>query len=299
MVLNHLLPIGVKGAFAAIMLAAAITSHNIYIHSFGSIFIQDCILPLRKKPFAPEQHMKYLRYSILGVGITIFILSILFQQSEKVFLFMAVSASIFVGGSGAAIIGGLYWKRGTTIAAWSAMISGALISGFGIIINSVTDDFPVNGQWFWLIAMLSAGTVFILVSLLGPRSDHNMDRLLHRGAFAVESDQASSGKPVKGWRVLGPTPEFTMGDKIIYIATYGWTAAWTVVFIIGTVYNLTTEVTSAAWMKFWQVYTWIYLVTAIIVTIWFTFGGFKNLKEMIHALRTNLRDHSDTGFVEK
>ncbi len=299
MVLNQLLPIGVKGAFAAIMLAAAITSHNIYIHSFGSIFIQDCILPLRKKPFAPEQHMRYLRYSILGVGITIFILSILFQQSEKVFLFMAVSASIFVGGSGAAIIGGLYWKRGTTTAAWSAMISGALISGFGIIINSVTNDFPVNGQWFWLIAMVTAGTVFILVSLFGPRSVHNMDRLLHRGAFAVESDQASSGKPVKGWRVLGPSAEFTRGDKIIYVATYGWTAAWTVVFIIGTIYNLTTEVTSATWMKFWQIYTWIYLVTAIIVTIWFTFGGFKNLKEMIHALRTNLRDHSDTGFVEK
>ncbi|MCD6331740.1 MAG: hypothetical protein J7L89_00550, partial [Bacteroidales bacterium] len=114
MVLNQLLPIGVKGAFAAIMLAAAISSHNIYIHSFGSIFIQDCILPLRKKPFAPKQHIKYLRWSILGVGITIFILSTLFQQSEKVFLFMAVSASIFVGGSGAAIIGGLYWKRGTT-----------------------------------------------------------------------------------------------------------------------------------------------------------------------------------------
>lgn len=299
MVLNQLLPIGVKGAFAAIMLAAAITSHNIYIHSFGSIFIQDCLMPLRKKPFEPKQHMKYLRYSILGVGISIFVLSILFQQSEKVFLFMAVSASIFVGGSGAAIIGGLYWKRGTTTAAWSAMISGALISGFGIIINSLVDDFFINGQWFWFIAMVSAGTVFFLVSVLGPKKVHNMDKLLHRGSYRVEGDSSISDKPLKGWKVLGPSKEFTRGDKIIYVATYGWTAAWTVVFIIGTIYNFTTEVSNESWLKFWKIYTWIYLGTAVIVTIWFTIGGVKNLKEMIHALRTNIRDHSDSGFVEK
>ena len=300
MVLNHLLPVGVKGAFAAIMLAAAITSHNIYIHSFGSIFIQDCVLPIRGKAFKPEQHMKYLRYSILGVGIAIFIMSILFQQSEKVFLFMAVSASIFVGGSGAAIIGGLYWSRGTTMAAWSAMITGALISGFGIIINSVVEDFPINGQWFWLIAMVSAGTVFFLVSLLGPKSFHNMDKLLHRGKYAVAQENGKApDKPLKGWKVLGPTREFTKGDKIIYIATYGWTAAWTVVFIIGTIYNFTAGATDDSWLKFWKIYTWIYLVTAVIVTVWFTFGGIKNLKEMIHALRTNLRDHSDSGYVEK
>jgi len=300
MVLNQLLPIGVKGAFVAIMLAASITSHNIYIHSFGSIFIQDCVLPLRNKPFEPKQHMKYLRYSILGVGVTIFILSVLFQQSEKVFLFMAVSASIFVGGSGAAIIGGLYWKRGTKAAAWSAMISGALISGFGIIINSVVDDFPINGQWIWLIAMVTAGSVFILVSIFGPRKIHNMDKLLHRGKYRVEGEAGTvEDKPLRGWKVLGPTKEFTKGDKIIYIATYGWAAAWTVVFIIGTIYNLTTDVSNDAWINFWKIYTWIYLVTAIFVTIWFTMGGIKDLKSMIIALRTNIRDHSDSGFVEK
>ncbi|MEA1876557.1 MAG: hypothetical protein U9N86_06800 [Bacteroidota bacterium] len=300
MVLNQLLPIGVKGAFVAIMLAASITSHNIYIHSFGSIFIQDCVLPLRNKPFEPKQHIKYLKYSIFGVGVTIFILSVLFQQSEKVFLFMAVSASIFVGGSGAAIIGGLYWKRGTKAAAWSAMISGALISGFGIIINSVVDDFPINGQWFWLIAMVTAGTVFIVVSILGPGKVHNMDKLLHRGKYRVEGEAGTvDDKPLRGWKVLGPTKEFTKGDKIIYIATYGWAAAWTVVFIIGTIYNMTTDVSTEAWLNFWKIYTWIYLVTAVFVTIWFTIGGIKDLKSMIIALRSNIRDHSDSGFVEK
>ncbi len=300
MVLNYLLPIGFKGAFAAIMLAAAITCHNTYMHSWGSIFIQDCIMPLRKKPFEKEQHLRYLKLSILGVGITIFILSVLFQQTEKVFLFLAISGAIFVGGSGAAIIGGLYWKRGTTAAAWSAMITGAVTATTGIVLNAVFTDFPINGQWFWLIAMVSAATVYIVVSLITCKEPFNMDKMLHRGQYAIQGEtNVVEATAVKGWKVMGTTKEFTRSDKGIVIATYAWTAIWTVVFVIGTIYNLTTEVKNESWLNFWRIYTWIYLFTSIIVTIWFTWGGLKNLKEMIHSLRTMVRDHKDSGFVEK
>jgi SSS family solute:Na+ symporter len=282
------------------MLAAAITCHNTYMHSWGSIFIQDCIMPLRKKPFEQKEHLKYLKLSILGVGITIFILSILFQQTEKVFLFLAISGAIFVGGSGAAIIGGLYWKRGTTAAAWSAMIAGAVISTGGIVLNSVYPDFPINGQWFWFIAMVSAGAVYLIVSLITCREPFNMDQMLHRGQYAVAGEtNVVQGEAAKGWRVLGTTQEFTRRDKAVVIATYTWTGLWTVVFIIGTIYNLTTEVRNESWMQFWKIYTWIYLITSILVTIWFTLGGMANLKEMIHSLRTMVRDHKDSGFVRK
>ena len=300
MVLNYMLPIGFKGAFAAIMLAAAITCHNTYLHSWGSIFIQDCIMPLRKKPFEHKQHLAYLKLSILGVGITIFILSILFQQTEKVFLFLAISGAIFVGGSGSAIIGGLYWKKGTTAAAWSAMITGALTATTGIVLNAVIEDFPINGQWFWFIAMISAAAVYIIVSLVTSRAAFNMDKMLHRGQYAIAGEMnIVEEEAVKGWKVMGTTREFTRGDKGIVIATYTWTAVWTLVFIAGTIYNLTTEVKNASWMQFWKIYTWIYLVTSVLVTIWFTAGGMKNLKEMIQTLRTMVRDHKDSGFVKK
>ena len=38
-------------------------------------------------------------------------------------MFLALTGAIFVGGAGSAIIGGLYWKRGTTAAAWTAMVA--------------------------------------------------------------------------------------------------------------------------------------------------------------------------------
>ncbi len=52
-------------------------------------------------------------------------------------------------------------------------------------------------------------------------------------------------------------------------------------------------------MKFFITYTWIFLIASIVVTVWFTIGGIKNLREMISALRHMVRDHSDSGFVGK
>lgn len=301
MVLNYLLPVGLKGAFAAIMLAAAITCHNTYMHSWGSIFIQDVVMPIRQKAFEPKEHMKYLKLSILGVGIVIFILSILFQQTEKVFLFLNISGAIFVGGSGAVIIGGLYWKKGTTIAAWAAMITGAITASLNILLKQVVPDYPINGQWGWFMAMVLASVVYVLVSLLTSRKAFDLDKLLNRGKYASQSDiDCGSNEVIKGWKVLAPTKEFTLGDRIIYWVTTGWTAAWVVVFVIGTLfYFIVKPFTNDQWMSFWQVYTYLFLAASIIVTIWFTIGGIKNLFEMIHALKHNIRDHKDDGFVEK
>lgn len=301
MVLNYLLPVGLKGAFVAIMLAAAITCHNTYMHSWGSIFVQDCIMPLRKKAFEPKDHLKYLKLSILGVGIAIFIMSIVFQQTEKVFLFLNISGAIFVGGSGAVIIGGLYWRRGTTAAAWAAMITGALTASFNILLNQIFPDFPINGQWGWFLAMVMASVVYVVVSILTPRPTVELDQLLHRGLYAEkESKPSIDNAPLKGWKVLGTTREFTKGDKVIYAVTMGWTLLWVLVFFMGTIYYFVSDgISNAAWMNFWMTYTWIFLIASIIVTIWFTIGGIRNLREMIAALRHMVRDHSDSGFVGK
>ena len=139
-VLSEVLPVGLLGAFAALMLAAFISTHDTYLHSWGSIFIQDVIMPFRAKPFDKDTHLKVLRYSIYGVAVFIFLFSLLFQQNQKIALFFAITGAIFAGGSGAVIIGGLYWKRGTTTAAWAAMITGAVIAVGGIILKQISAE---------------------------------------------------------------------------------------------------------------------------------------------------------------
>jgi len=299
--LTKLLPVGLMGAFAAVMLAAAIGCNETYLHSWGSIFIQDVVMPLRKRPFAPEQHLKLLKLSILAVAAFSFFFSLLFQQSEYIFLFFAITGAIFAGGSGAVIIGGLYWKRGTTAAAWASLVIGSVVAVGGIVLHQVKPDFFINGQMFWGLAMAASSLVYVSVSLItGRRKTFDMDKMLHRGKYLIREEYTVvDAAPVKGWKVLGMGREFTRSDKVIYVATYAWTASWVVVFVVGTVLNLTSGVDAGSWMRFWRTYVMIYLVASIFVIVWFSAGGIINLKEMIRTLGVMKRDHADTGFVMK
>ena len=262
LVLTHLLPVGFMGAFAAVMLAAFVSTHDTYLHSWASILVQDVILPFRARPFTPRQHLLALRLAILGVALFIFCFSLLFQQSEYIFLFFAITGAIFAGGSGAVIIGGLYWRRGSTAAAWTAMSAGAIIAVGGILIHRLDAGlfelvrtelpllqragwrvlgwlFAINGQQYWALSMFASTLLYIAVSLLGPRRLHDLDRTLHRGAHArVDETRVATPAPARGWRLLGMGREFTRADRAIYLLTYAQTGAWTLIFIGGTFWSL-------------------------------------------------------------
>jgi len=57
------------GAFAALILGTTIGSHESFLQSWGSVLVQDILMPLRLKPLAPNQHLRWLRFSSLGVAI--------------------------------------------------------------------------------------------------------------------------------------------------------------------------------------------------------------------------------------
>ena len=316
LVLSTILPSGLLGLFAAMMLAAFISTHDTYLHSWGSIFIQDVIMPFRKEPFDKDTHLKVLRLSIFGVAIFIFFFSLLFQQNQKIALFFAITAAIFAGGSGAVIIGGLYWKRGTAAAAWTAMILGAIIAVMGVIIKQIPDTWifadptlswfkslisnlkAINGQVYWAIGMSASSLSYILVSLIGKKRIFNLDKLLFRGKYANESGVKIVNKNSGlGWKALGMGKEFTKIDKFIYLLNYIWAFGWVIVFIIGTIYNLSNEVSNQSWMNFWKYYVLINIAMSILCIIWFTWGGFKDLTIMMKKLRETERDHSDDGWV--
>jgi len=298
-VLSLLLPTGLLGAFAAVMLTAFISTHDTYLHSWGSIFIQDVVMPFRKTPFTPEAHMRALRLSILGVAVFIFLFSLLFRQSQYIFLFFAITGAIFAGGSGAVLIGGLYWKRGTTLAAWAAMLTGSTIAVSGIVIHQLVDDFPINGQVFWGIAMAASTLVYVSVSLLGPGRQFDLDGLLARGAEAGDPDPSEAvGPPRRGWRALGLGREASRSDRMIYMATYAWIGLWTLVFAVGTVWNLTHDIPDADWERFWRFYVVVETAAAAFVVVWFTIGGVRDISHMLRRLAVAGRDDTDDGWVQ-
>ena len=82
-VMSQIMPVGIMGGFCAVVLAAFISTNDTYLHSWGSVLTQDVILPFRKKPLAPAQHVLLLRLSIIGVAIFVFIFGIAFVASNS------------------------------------------------------------------------------------------------------------------------------------------------------------------------------------------------------------------------
>ena len=315
-VLSEILPIGLLGAFAAMMLAAFISTHDTYLHSWGSIFVQDVIMPFRKKPFDKDKHIKVLRYSIFGVAVFIFLFSLFFRQSQEIALFFAVTSAIFAGGVGAVIIGGLYWDKGTTEGAWTAMILGAFVGVSGTLIPQVSDTWlsetntfallkniivqlkKINGIEYYAIGMASSSISYIGVSLVTFKEKVDMDKLFNKGKYSIEGELNIVDEEVKiGWKIFGMGREFTKTDKLIYIISYVTNIFWFIIFIIGTFYNLYNPVSDAPWMVFWKYFVIINLVYSFFVIIWFTIGGFMDLKKMIHSLKSDERDDDDDGWV--
>lgn len=139
-VLGKLFPVGLMGLLCMIVFCAMVTTDDTYLHSWGSILVQDVIMPFRQKAFTPEEHIRVLRWSIAGVAIFGFLFSLLFRQTQYILMFFAITGAIFTGGAGAVIIGGLYWKRGTTAGAWCAMIIGSALAVSSIVLQQFPFD---------------------------------------------------------------------------------------------------------------------------------------------------------------
>lgn len=332
-----LLPPGLLGAFAALMVGAAISTQSSYLHSWSSIFMQDVVLPLRGRPLGPRAHLQLLRWGVVGVAAFVFAFSLLYKQSQAILLFFALTGAIFAGWSGAVVIGGLYTRWGTTAAAWATGITGVsltltgflleqaerswretgvafwgLFDGFGAERTAhwavlMADHLP-NGQELWGWAMWLSLVVYVGVSLIQQavrRRPFDLDRLLHRGRHEIAGEvEHGTGTVSRGWRALGINSEFGRRDKALYVATWGWSLGWVAVFAAGTVYFLTRHVPDGdwsrwdpAWLRFWEAKTWIDLAVGAVVIVWFTWGGVKDVRRLLRDLKARAADETDDGVV--
>ena len=323
MLLTQILPTGLLGGFAALIISGAISCDDTYTHAWGTIFIQDVVMPLRRKPFAPRQHMFILRLAVIGVALFGFTFSMLFPLKDFILMFFALTGSIYLGGAGVVIIGGLYWKRGTTAAAWAAMSTGTVLAFGGILLERLwpvyiaqwllsvipsweylaqhQDKFPINGQWIYFIAMISATLCYILVSLLGPKEVCDMDKLLHRGKYRVMTDAVKDEdvcvKSKSLREKIGLTNEFSRFERIVFWSTMCWSLSWWGIFIIGTIINLFYKMPDSAWSWFWWLKIWLSVFLGIGTSAWLLSGGLRDAFRMFKELRQEHVDTSDDGFV--
>lgn len=301
--LSQMLPMGMKGALCVILLLGVFGGDGNHLHSWGSLFVQDVLVPIRKKPFTPEEHIKLLRYSITGVAIFAFLFGALFQQTEYIVMWWSVTMALYVGGAGAAIIGGLYWKKGTTEGAWTALLAGSGLSTAGIVARQLSENFPLNGMQISFGATVIAVVLYIIVSLLTCREDYNMDRMLHRGQYARKDDENAQvmieQRKAFAWsRMIGLDDHFTRSDCWITIGSFAWSMIWFVIFVVGTIWNLVAPWPESIWSTFWYVVAiGIPIFWAVVGTIWFTLGGFLDMRKLFHCLQMKSSNSLDNGMV--
>lgn len=329
--LSLFLPIGVKGMLLSIFVMGIISGDGIHLHSWGSILIQDVIMPFRKKPLTPKQHLLLLRLSILGVAIWAFLFGAIFPQTKYVGFWWAITEAIFIGGAGIAVVGGLYWRRGTTAGAWSGLFVGSILAVGGVladlycrkglhagqdwIISGIHlnkgDAFILNGVQVSFFSGMAACLAYGVVSLVTCKEPYNMDRLLHRGQYAVEAEgpadaPAATGQRVS-WinRIVGIDGQFNRMDRWITHSIFWWSMFWFGFFVVGTVVYLLFRQSghdkdyNGIWADY-SLITGIYLPLAIgaATTVWFTIGCWHDMREFFKRLQVEKIDDHDDGSVE-
>ena len=299
---EHMLPAGIKGVLCIILLMGVFGGDGTHLLSWGSLFIQDVVVPLRKKPFEPKEHIRLLRWSMCGVALFAFLFGTFFKQTEYVMMWWVVTEALYVGGAGAAIIGGLYWKKGTTAGAWAGLLTGSGFVVGGILARQVWGNgFPLNGAQISFFGSLLASLSYVGFSLLTCREDFNMARMLHRGIYAVESEkkfETKSRSRVSIGKLIGLDEHFTFGDKILAGGLFGWSMIWLAVFVVGTAWNLIAPWPMSVWSQFWFVVgIGIPVFFSLVTAVWFTWGGIRDMRLFFRRLKEERVDVLDNGMV--
>ncbi len=327
MALGLLLAPGVKGAFCAVLLFGVIASQGVQLHGYGSTILQDVVLPIRKRPLDAKSHIRWLRLTVMGVAAFACTFSYFFKPVEYLVMVVTLIGAIYLGGIGLVAWGGLYWNRGTTAGAWVAMGIGAvfgvlfnlvqqlwkplhptMLSWFGVespvgrFLAAYPDASPLNGQQFTVVTAVTAGTAYVIVSLLTSRKPFNMDAMLHRGAYRLEPEEGAAAIPAKrSWfaRLVNIDEQFTRGDKVLTVATVIWTLLWKVVALGVLLWTLFVGRLSPDWWFDYSMITGVYVTLGVgcITTVWFLFGASRDLKDLFAALRAAKRSDADDGTV--
>ena len=320
--ITKLFPVGMIGVFCAVIITATLATDNSYLLSWGSIFIQDIVLPLRKeKPITPERHMKILRLSSLGVAVFVWLFSMVFTLNDFIYMYFVITGAIYLGGAGSVIIGGLYWERSTTAGAWAGMITGSVLAICGLFLQNIfwpyflpglikaypqigwflklPAEFPLNGMQMGFFTSFIAVMVFVIVSLFTkPKPDFSMDKLLHRGQYAIAAEDTSiKAKLGAGLKLFGITDEFSRRDKWVYFGSMFYVMSFLAFAVALLLIKLFFNISNKTWGKLWLFYTGYILVVGVIATIWFLFGGFRDMKDMFRTLKIVQRDTADDGSV--
>jgi len=158
--LAMILPTGILGLVVSGMLAATMSVNSSYLLGWSSIIAQDIVLPLRREPLTPRAQVLLNRIANIFVSLFVLFWGLWYTLPGPAYFYLNITATIFLGGTLAAVIGGLFWSRANTLGGYLALILGAA-GAVGFFFFHVPTSYAGLGSF------LLAGVGIVGGSLLG------------------------------------------------------------------------------------------------------------------------------------
>jgi SSS family solute:Na+ symporter len=164
--ISRILPTGVLGIVVAGMLAATMSVNSSYLLGWSSVISQDIILPLRREPLSQNSQVVLNRTVNVFVSLFVLFWGVWYVLPGPVYFYLNITGTLFLAGAFSAFIGGLFWKRASTIGGYCALLGGA--------VGSATYFFKIPAAYAGMSAFLLAALGMIIGSLLFPKSSSKL-----------------------------------------------------------------------------------------------------------------------------
>jgi hypothetical protein len=340
--IRDMLPSGMLGLFIVMILMLMISTDDSRIFSATLTISQDVILPFIKNPLTPKQHMRMLNLVAIGIGIFFFFGSKYMAQMDYINMYVTLVCNMWLGGCGPVIVFGLYGRFGTTVGAWFSLLSGVFMSIIGVVVQrnwadiiypwladnnlveatakvltAISKPFnpivvwemnpikcPINSyEWYFITMMLSL-LLYFGVSYLTLKEPFNIDRMLHRGKYAIDGERNISSPWT--WKnmynkFIGITPEYSFWDKVIAWFYFSYSIVYRFCFtFIGVVIWNIIDPWPIQWWGYYILIVFIIIpgIMAAITAVWFGICGPIDLADMFRSLKNRKINELDDGRVE-
>ena len=153
------------------LLFADVAVTDKYILSWSTSIVNDCIYPFRSQPFTPKQQIRAVRITILILCVIFFMFGLVYKPTMKIWDFMWLMANI-IGGTGIAVLLGMYWKRASTLGAFVCVLTCVILPLADMVARRIHvgmnpgAEFFVLPQTTGLFTYLLAACLMVVFSLV-------------------------------------------------------------------------------------------------------------------------------------
>lgn len=264
-------------------------------------------------------------------------------QLDYIQLFVTIMVSMWMGGCGPVMVFGLYSRFGTTAGAWTSLLTGMFLSIGSVLIQRNWADYvypwmervniveyvgnvltkvsvpfnpyivwtmnpvkcPINSYEFYFMTMVITLFLYIVVSWMTCRTPFNLDRMLHRGKYNINGEDAPqqvawSFRTVVS-KLIGITSEYSKGDRFIawFFFVYSFIYKFIIIFLLVIIWNAFSPWPLEWWGHYFFIVTLIIPgVLAFITVFWFGIGGIKDLFCLFRDLEARVVNPLDDGRVD-